>query len=219
MTCLFFNRSFLDPAVKGEYPAELVELLKQYDQLPHCEAGDAELLAQGKVDLLGVNYYQPRRVKARANAVNPGSPFMPEWFFDYYEMPGRKMNPHRGWEIYEKGIYDILTNLRDNYGNIPSYISENGMGVEGEEKFLVDGQIQDAYRIDFIRNHLQWLHRGINENCACKGYHLWTFIDNWSWSNAYKNRYGFVQLDLATQKRTVKKSGEWFADVSRNNGF
>ncbi|MDD2842232.1 MAG: family 1 glycosylhydrolase, partial [Tolumonas sp.] len=102
---------------------------------------------------------------------------------------------------------------------IPSYISENGMGVEGEEKFLVDGQIQDAYRIDFIRNHLQWLHKGISENCACKGYHLWTFIDNWSWSNAYKNRYGFVQLDLATQKRTVKKSGEWFADVSRNNGF
>ena len=214
-----FTHWFYDPVLKGEYPAELVELLEQYDQLPHCEAGDAELLAQGKVDLLGVNYYQPRRVKARANAVNPASPFMPEWFFDYYEMPGRKMNPHRGWEIYEKGIYDILTNLRDNYGNIPSYISENGMGVEGEEKFLVDGQIQDAYRIDFIRNHLQWLHRGISENCACKGYHLWTFIDNWSWSNAYKNRYGFVQLDLATQKRTVKKSGEWFADVSRNNGF
>lgn len=82
--------------------------------MPHGEAGDAELLAQGKVDLLGVNYYQPRRVKARANAVNPASPFMPEWFFDYYEMPGRKMNPHRGWEIYEKGIYDILINLRDN---------------------------------------------------------------------------------------------------------
>lgn len=216
---LFFNRSFLDPAVKGEYPAELVTLLKQYDQLPHCEAGDAELLAQGKVDLLGVNYYQPRRVKARANAVNPASPFMPEWFFDYYEMPGRKMNPHRGWEIYEKGIYDILINLRDNYGNIPSYISENGMGVEGEDKFLVEGQIQDDYRIKFVRDHLQWLHKGISENCACKGYHLWTFIDNWSWSNAYKNRYGFVQLDLATQKRTIKKSGEWFAEVSQNNGF
>ncbi len=216
---LFFNRSFLDPAVKGEYPAELVELLKQYDQLPHCEAGDAELLAQGKVDLLGVNYYQPRRVKARANAVNPASPFMPEWFFDYYEMPGRKMNPHRGWEIYEKGIYDILINLRDNYGNIPSYISENGMGVEGEEKFLVEGQIQDDYRIKFVRDHLQWLHKALSEHCACRGYHLWTFIDNWSWSNAYKNRYGFVQLDLATQKRTIKKSGEWFADVSRNNGF
>ena len=144
---------------------------------------------------------------------------MPEHFFDYYEMPGRKMNPHRGWEIYEKGVYDILTNLRENYGNLPCYISENGMGVEGEEKFLVDGQIQDDYRIDFIQGHLQWLHKGIEEGSACFGYHLWTFIDNWSWANAYKNRYGFYQLDLNTQKRSVKKSGEWYAQVSQNNGF
>lgn len=217
---LFFNRSFLDPAVKGEFPAELVALLHEYDQLPACEPGDRALLAAGKVDLLGVNYYQPRRVKARSHAVNPASPFMPEWFFDYYEMPGRKMNPHRGWEIYEKGIYDILINLRDHYGNIPCFISENGMGVEGEEKFLGEqGQIQDDYRIAFIRDHLSWVHKGIGEGCQCLGYHLWTFVDNWSWSNAYKNRYGFVRLDLASGERRIKKSGEWFADVSRNGGF
>lgn len=217
---LFFNRSFLDPAVKGEYPTELVALLREYDQLPASEPEDRALLAAGKVDLLGVNYYQPRRVKARSNAVNLASPFMPEWFFDYYEMPGRKMNPHRGWEIYEKGIYDILVNLRDHYGNIPCFISENGMGVEGEEKFLGEqGQIQDDYRIAFIRDHLSWMHKGIGEGCQCLGYHLWTFVDNWSWSNAYKNRYGFVRLDLATGERRIKKSGEWFADVSRNGGF
>ncbi|PAO30006.1 6-phospho-beta-glucosidase [Vibrio vulnificus] len=216
---LMFNRSFLDPAVKGEYPQELIELLTQYDQMPTVLDGDCEIIVNGKVDVLGVNYYQPRRVKARENAVHPEAPFMPEFFFDYYEMPGRKMNPHRGWEIYEKGIYDILTNLRENYGNLPCYISENGMGVEGEEKFLVDGQIQDDYRIDFIRGHLEWLHKGIEEGSACFGYHLWTFIDNWSWSNAYKNRYGFYQLDLQTQKRSVKKSGEWFAEISANNGF
>ncbi|WP_415870381.1 glycoside hydrolase family 1 protein [Aeromonas caviae] len=217
---LFFNRSFLDPAVKGEYPTELVALLREYDQLPASEPEDRALLAAGKVDLLGVNYYQPRRVKARSNAVNPASPFMPEWFFDYYDMPGRKMNPHRGWEIYEKGIYDILVNLRDHYGNIPCFISENGMGVEGEEKFLGEqGQIQDDYRIAFIRDHLSWVHKGIGEGCQCLGYHLWTFVDNWSWSNAYKNRYGFVRLDLATGERRIKKSGEWFADVSRNGGF
>ncbi len=216
---LFFNRSFLDPAIKGEYPEELVELLRSYEQLPRCDFADKALLEEGKIDLLGINYYQPRRVKARMNAVNIESPFFPEWFFDNYEMPGRKMNPHRGWEIYEKGIYDILINLRDNYGNIPCYISENGMGVEGEEKFVEDGQINDQYRIEFVKGHLQWLHQGISEGANCIGYHMWTFIDNWSWMNAYKNRYGFVQLDLATQKRTIKKSGEWFARVSKDNGF
>jgi 6-phospho-beta-glucosidase len=90
---LLFNRSFLDPVLRGEYPADLVALLKEYDQLPACHLGDKELIAAGKVDLLGINYYQPRRVKCRDSAVNPESPFMPEWLFDYYEMPGRKMNP------------------------------------------------------------------------------------------------------------------------------
>ncbi|MDV1296308.1 family 1 glycosylhydrolase, partial [Citrobacter freundii] len=66
---------------------------------------------------------------------------------------------------------------------------------------------------------LKWLHKGISEGCNCLGYHMWTFIDNWSWLNGYKNRYGFVQLDLETQKRTVKKSGEWFAHTAENNGF
>jgi 6-phospho-beta-glucosidase len=45
-------------------------------------------------------------------------------------------------------------------------------------------------------------------------------MDNWSWTNAYKNRYGFISVDLANDaKRTVKKSGRWFKEVSDNNGF
>ncbi|KHS66985.1 6-phospho-beta-glucosidase [Pectobacterium brasiliense] len=216
---LMFNRSFLDPALRGEYPQELVDLLHRYGQLPHCQPDDRALLADGIVDLLGINYYQPRRIQCRDSLVNPDSPFMPEWFFSSYEMPGRKMNPYRGWEIYEPGIYDILTNLRVNYGNPRCFISENGMGVENEQRFDANGQIQDDYRIDFVREHLKYVHKGIAEGSNCLGYHMWTFIDNWSWSNAYKNRYGFVQLDLATQKRTVKKSGQWFAVTAAENGF
>ncbi|MFL2071292.1 glycoside hydrolase family 1 protein [Marinilactibacillus psychrotolerans] len=216
---LFFNRSFLDPAVKGEYPQDLIDLLAEYNQLPATKPEDKALLKENLVDLLGVNYYQPRRVKARDSQPNPDSPFMPDWFFDNYEMPGRKMNPYRGWEIYEKGIYDIMINLKENYGNIESFISENGMGVQNEERFLVDGRIEDDYRIDFIKDHLKWLHKSIQEGCNVKGYHLWTFMDNWSWMNAYKNRYGFYSVDLKTQQRTAKKSASWFAEASEKNGF
>jgi len=216
---LFFNRSFLDPTVLGEYPAELIEILKAYDHLPQTEEGDAELIRNHTVDLLGVNYYQPRRVKAKDHLPNTEGPFMPEWFFDAYEMPGRKMNPYRGWEIYEKGLYDIMINLRDHYGNIESFVSENGMGVQNEERFMQDGIIQDDYRIEFFKGHLKWLHQAIQEGCRVKGYHVWTFMDNWSWMNAYKNRYGLVSVDLKTQKRTIKKSGEWMKEVTRNNGF
>ncbi|MDX6154210.1 glycoside hydrolase family 1 protein [Marinococcus sp. PL1-022] len=216
---LFFNRSFLDPTVLGEYPQELIDLLGEHGMLPDTEGGDKELIKEGKVDLLGVNYYQPRRVKAKENLPNPSAPILPEWFFDHYEMPGRKMNPYRGWEIYPKGVYDIMINLRDNYGNIPSFISENGMGVQDEARFMEDGMIQDDYRIEFIQDHLEWLHRAIEEGANAKGYHLWSFIDNWSWANAYKNRYGYFSVNIDTQERTPKKSAYWITDVSKNNGF
>lgn len=94
------------------------------------------------VDLLGVNYYQPRRVKAKEHLPHPEAPLMPDHYFDPYVMPGRRMNPYRGWEIYEKGIYDLLLDLKENYGNIECFISENGMGVEGEERFRTEEGIQ-----------------------------------------------------------------------------
>ncbi|SJZ73522.1 glycoside hydrolase family 1 protein [Garciella nitratireducens] len=219
ITDLFFNRSFLDPVVLGNYPKELVHILQKYGILPITQKEDFELIKNNTIDFLGVNYYQPRRVKAKENLPNPYGVFMPEWFFDNYEMPGRKMNPYRGWEIYEKGIYDIMINLKKNYRNIESFVSENGLGVESEEKFLKDGYIQDDYRIEFIKEHLKWLYKAIEEGCNVKGYHLWTFMDNWSWTNAYKNRYGLIAIDLNTKKRTPKKSAYWFKDVATYNGF
>jgi len=218
---LFFNRSFLDPVCKGEFPAELVEILAKHDMLPETTPEDLAAIKNNIMDMLGVNYYQPRRVKAKEQPADPNAPFMPEFYFDSYEMPGRKMNVHRGWEIYEKAIYDIAINIRDNYGNIPFWISENGMGVEGEAKFRsAEGSIEDDYRIEFISDHLKWLHKAIEEGANCFGYHLWTCMDNWSWTNAYKNRYGLIEVDIQDNfKRRVKKSGKWYKALSENNGF
>ncbi|SDN08125.1 6-phospho-beta-glucosidase [Fictibacillus solisalsi] len=218
---LFFNRSFLDPVTKGRYPEELIEILRDRELLPVVEPGDLETIRENPIDLLGVNYYQPRRVKKKEEILPEGAAFMPEHLFDPYIMPGRKINPHRGWEICEEVIFDIMIDLRDNYGNLPFFISENGMGVEGEAKFRnAEGYIEDHYRIEFIQNHLKWVHKGLLEGANCLGYHLWTFMDNWSWTNAYKNRYGLVEVDLDNHlKRTIKKSGRWYKQLSENNGF
>lgn len=61
----FFNRSFLDPAVKGEFPSELIEIVKELDLMPVIHAEDLTVIKENTVDLLGINYYQPRRVKAK----------------------------------------------------------------------------------------------------------------------------------------------------------
>ena len=216
---LFQAKSFLDPSVLGTYPPELVEILRERALLPEVDPNDLELIKEHTVDFLGVNYYQPMRVSAPRYAPNPESPMLVEQFYEPYVMPGRKINPHRGWEIYEQGLYDIAQNIKDNYGNIEWLLTENGMGVEGEEKFRQNGEIQDDYRIDFVKDHLRELHRAIQDGANCKGYLMWTFIDCWSWLNGYKNRYGLVELDLATQERRLKKSGHWFRELSQQNGF
>ena len=216
---LILNRSFLDPSVHGEFPWELIEFVKEKDLMPIYTKEDVDIIKNNTVDLLGVNYYQPRRVKAKESEVKEEI-LTPESFFDFYDMPGKKINPHRGWEIYEKGIYDLSINIRDNYKNIPFFISENGMGVEGEDKFKVNGRIEDDYRIEFISDHLKYANKALNEGCNLKGYHLWTFMDNWSWLNSYKNRYGFVEVDINNEfKRTPKKSAYWFKELILNNGF
>lgn len=215
-----FNCSFLDPAVKGEFPSLLVELLKAENILWENTTDELEIIKNNTIDFLGVNYYQPRRIKAKEEGFDNTNGWMPEKYFDYYDMPDKRMNPYRGWEIYPKAIYDIAINIKDNYNNIPWYISENGMGVEGEEKYIgEDGSIQDNYRIEFFEEHLQYLHKAIEEGSNCFGYHSWTPIDCWSWCNAYKNRYGYIAVDLNTQNKKIKKSGRWIKEVSKNNGF
>jgi len=123
------------------------------------------------------------------------------------------MNVSRGWEIYPKAIYDVLMNLKKNYNNLKSYITENGMGVEGEEKLMKEGIVQDDYRIEFISEHMAWVAKAISEGANCHGYLMWTYIDNWSWTNAYKNRYGYFRLNLKTGVRTPKKSAFWIKEV------
>lgn len=217
---LIFNRSFLDTAVKGEFPEELTNLLKEENVLWESTDEEMNIIKENTIDFLGVNYYQPRRIKAKETTFDDSNGWLPDKHFDNYDMPGKRMNPYRGWEIYPEGIYDIAINIKENYNNIPWYISENGMGVEGEERYInEEGVIEDDYRIEFIEEHLALLHKGIQEGSNCFGYHSWTPIDCWSWSNAYKNRYGYVALDLNTLEKTIKKSGRWIQKVSENNGF
>lgn len=219
MADLFYTKSLNDVILKGFYPEGIGEILRKYDQLPVVTTADKELLAETKIDLLGINYYRPRRVKARESVPNPEGVFSPEWFYDNYEMPGRRMNTSRGIEIYPKGLYDIAKKIQNEYGNIDWFVSENGIGIQDEEQYLQDDMVQDDYRIEFLEEHLSWLHQAMEEGSNCLGYHMWTFVDCWSWINAFKNRYGFYRMNLETGEKTVKKSGLWFKDVIENQGF
>lgn len=217
---LLNTKSFLNPAVLGAFPQELKELLVENQLLPITVAGDEELIAANKVDFIGMNYYQPRRVKEPEKRLDQLATD-PSDFYVPYIWPDRKMNEYRGWEIYPEALYDVAMMIKEEYGNIPWFVSENGMGVAEEERFADEnGQIQDDYRIEFMKDHLVQLHKGIEAGSNCFGYQTWTFIDCWSWLNGYTNRYGFYRIDLDNQyKRTLKKSGLWFKSLAEQNGF
>lgn len=219
MTDLIFNRSFLDPSVLGSYPEELGELIESEGLTIPKMPEDVELIRNNTVDYLGVNYYHPRRVRARTSVYRGA--LSPDKYFESYTFEGQKMNTSRGWEIYEPAVYDIAMKIKHDYGNIPWYISENGMGIMDEEQYMNEnGEIQDDYRIEFIKGHLKYLYKAIEEGANCFGYHLWSPFDCWSWSNAYKNRYGLLRVDIKNHCQiTMKRSGRWFRQLSDQNGF
>lgn len=212
---LFFNRIFLDPSIKGEYPQELFDLMTKHEIAFEYTQEDLSIIRQNTVDYVGINLYYPHRVKARTTAWNESTPFHPSYYYEMFDMPGKKMNPFRGWEIYPKIMYDMAIRMKEEYGNIEWFIAENGMGVEQEWRYKnEEGSIQDDYRIEFIAEHMKWLLKAVEEGSNCKGYMLWAFTDNVSPMNAFKNRYGLVEINLEDNRnRQMKKSAFWYQSI------
>lgn len=212
---LFYNRVFLDPLVHGCYPQALFSLLEQHQVQWEYTADELALIADNTVDELGINLYYPHRVKAPSRAWHPETPFHPAYYYEPFELPGRRMNASRGWEIYPRIIYDMAMRIKQDYRNIDWFVAESGMGVENEAQFRnCDGIIEDTYRIDFISEHLYYTLLAREEGANCHGYMLWAFTDNVSPMNAFKNRYGLIEIDLNDNRaRRAKKSAAWFRQL------
>ena len=214
---ILHNWSMLYPMAKGKFHPKVVEFVKKHKLTPNYSDAEIQEIARIKLDYIGVNYYAPTRVKAPTKK-HPETIF--EQSFDHYHYDKARYNVFRGWEIRPETLYDLSMFIKKELDNIPFFISENGMGVEGEDAFRgPNGEIQDDYRIAFLQEHLQQLNKAMEDGANCFGYHMWAITDNWSWRNAYKNRYGFVEINIKTQERRLKKSAHWFKEMIAQNGF
>jgi len=218
---MFYNRIFLDPAIKGVFEPELFKICEEYGILMEYTPEEMKIIKENPVDWIGINLYHPNRVKGRSTAVAKEAPFHPNFFYEDFNMPGIKMNPYRGWEIYPEMMYDFSLRMKREYGDIDWFIAESGMGVEKEEQYKDEkGVVQDDYRIEFIQQHLYWLLKGMAEGSRCKGYMLWAFTDNVSPMNAFKNRYGLMGIDLENNRdRYFKKSALFYRDMIASGEF
>ncbi|MDR3021532.1 MAG: 6-phospho-beta-glucosidase [Clostridiales bacterium] len=211
-----FNYYCTDVQVRGKYSSFCQRLYSQCGTRPEIVKGDLEIIAKGKVDFISFSYYMSRTEKAEKNPLETGMGNM---------LSGVK-NPYLqasdwGWEIDPVGLRVILNQVYDRY-QIPLFIVENGLGAT--DKVQADGTINDDYRIDYFRTHIQALGSAIADGVQVLGYTSWGCIDLVSaGTGEYSKRYGFVYVDKhddgsGTMKRLRKKSFYWYKKVIQSNG-
>jgi beta-glucosidase len=111
-----------------------------------------------------------------------------------------------GWNIAPDGLEDLLVSLNDKHPGLPLVITENGAAFDDD---VVDGEVRDVERTDYLRRHFTAAHRAIERGVDLRGYLVWSLLDNFEWGYGYSKRFGIVHVDYDTQERTVKDSGKW----------
>ena len=199
----YTNRWFLDPVLRGAYPEDMLAYYTRLaGPLDFIQAEDLPIIG-APTDFLGVNYYRRRTVEADpANEMG--------WKI-HDRMPGVPTTP-TGSEIVPECLTDTLLRLKEEYGNIPVYITENGM--VSKDEIGPDGQVHDLERVDFLRRHAAAVHQAIEAGCSVKGFFAWSFMDNYEWAFGYTQRFGLVYVDYATQQRIPKDSARFWGRLA-----
>lgn len=192
---------FLSPLFRGTYPSE--DMLPKGVRLPVILPGDMENISV-PIDFLGLNHYF-------SNWFTKGPNGEPQRVAK--DLP----TTDRGWIIYPDGLRDMLLRVTKEYGQVPIYIMENGASYPDEVSS--DGGVHDQERAAYFQGYLRALHEAIERGVNVKGYFAWSLMDNFEWEEGYASRFGIVHVDFATQKRTIKDSGHFLAQVAKANGF
>ncbi|SEG70896.1 beta-glucosidase [Thermomonospora echinospora] len=206
---LFMNRLFTEPVLLAQYPD--LSVLGGPDPSSHVRDGDLAAIG-APIDFLGVNYYQPTRLRAPA----PGDP-LPFEIVPVEEYPVTGM----GWPVVPDALLSLLRTLNETYSTSlpPVHITENGCSYD--DRPGPSGTVDDPARIAFLGAHLSSIHRAVDEGIDVRGYFVWSLMDNFEWSEGYHPRFGLVHIDYETQRRTPKSSYAWYRDFiarSRSDG-
>ena len=139
-------------------------------------------------DFVGVNYYQPYRVKWTRRG------------FERHTPDGAETND-LGWEIDPSGLRRVCADAYEAAGK-PIYITENGIADS-----------RDAKRSRFIYEHLGEALEARREGIPVERYYHWSLLDNFEWAEGLSAKFGLVAVDPVTHERKVKGSGEYYARV------
>ncbi len=192
------NLVVLSPLFDGSYPEGVIRRMGRF--FPRGFEKDLSGMKRPGT-YTGINYYRRNRYRY--------SFFMP-WlhaaeFVDPYA-PRTAM----GDEIHPPGIHRALMRLKSQFGNPPSFITENGPPIPDTPG---KDPLDDGERVSYLRDHLVQVGRALQEGVDCRGYFVWSLLDNFEWSKGLSMRCGIIHTDFATQKREWKKSASWYRDL------
>jgi beta-glucosidase len=201
----YMNRQFLDPLFLGSYPDELREVWGEAWHDP--PAADLRTIGE-PIDFLGINYYTRGVVRAdhtvptlRARSVSASADRVME----------------TGWEVHPESLTRVLLWVKERYGNLPLYVTENGAAF-ADPPSAVGGRVSDPRRVDYLRSHLRAALAAVEAGVDLRGYFAWSLLDNFEWAEGFAIRFGIVHVDFATQRRTLKDSALFYRDVATTNG-
>ncbi|MFB6818087.1 GH1 family beta-glucosidase [Streptomyces sp. NPDC056347] len=193
------NGIFNDPLFTGSYPD-----LTAYGMADRSWGGvvrDGDLATiSAPLDGLGVNYYNPTWVTAPADPA-AGLPF------DLAEPTEPYERTAFDWPVVPDGLTELLTGLKDRYGEAlpPVWITENGCSQPAG--------LHDRARIDYLAEHISAVADAVSLGVDVRGYFTWSLLDNFEWAEGYHQRFGLVEVDFATQRRTPRASFAWYRDL------
>lgn len=207
---------FTDVLVRGYYPSYIKRFFKENNINIKIEDDDLSLIKENTVDYIGISYYMSRV----ASSDKEDKEMANGNIFKMLKNPYLEASEW-GWQIDPVGLRYSLNTLYDRYQK-PIFIVENGLGAV--DTISENGEINDDYRIGYLREHIKALKEAILDGVDVIGYTSWGPIDIVSASTGeLKKRYGFIYVDKddngnGTLERRKKKSFYWYKKVIESNG-
>jgi beta-glucosidase len=198
------NRWFLDPLLRGTYPEDVVTDLGIGPTPAWLHDGDLDLISQ-PLDFLGINYYTRHVVRSGAFPGSAGVEFVP---------PSGQTTAN-GWGVDPEGLVEVLRRVARDYEEIPLVVTENGSAWTDA---ATGGVVDDVERTAYLASHLDACAQVLVDGVPLLGYFAWSLLDNFEWAEGYAVRFGLVHVDYATQVRTIKASGHWYARFIAQHG-
>ncbi|MFV8458403.1 6-phospho-beta-glucosidase [Vibrio owensii] len=209
------NLFFIDVQSRGYYPSYAQKVFDEKGVKLEILEEDYETLKH-TVDFISFSYYASRCASAEMNANNTSEANVVKSI----------RNPHLpasdwGWVIDPLGLRITMNTLYDRYQK-PLFLVENGLGAKDVPD--ANGEVQDDYRIDYLRQHVEAMADAITDGVPLMGFTPWGCIDLVAASTGeMSKRYGFIYVDRdnlgnGTLNRTPKKSFHWYKRVIASNG-